>query len=42
MLKFFDFPKGVKKKNFLDFLEIEKTYENKKGVVFEFMSKSQF
>ena len=41
ILKFFDFPKGVKKK-FLDFLEIEKTFENKIGVIFEFMSKSQF
>ena len=41
-LKFFDFPKGVKKNFFFDFLEIEKTFENKKGVIFEFMSKSQF
>ena len=30
----FDFPKGVKKIFFFDFLEIEKTFENKKGVVF--------
>ena len=42
ILKFFDFPKGVKKNFFFDFLEIEKTFENKKGVIFEFMSKSQF
>ena len=38
----FDFPKGVKKKKIPDFLEIEKTFENKKGVIFEFMVKSQF
>ena len=42
ILKFFDFPKGVKKNFFFDFLEIEKTFENKKGVIFKFMSKSQF
>ena len=30
----FDFPKGVKKNFFFDFLEIEKTFENKKGVIF--------
>ena len=42
ILKFFDFPKGVKKIFFSRFLEIEKTFENKKGVIFEFMSKSQF
>ena len=41
-MKFFDFPKGVKKKNFFDFLEIEKTFVNKKGVILEFVSKSQF
>ena len=33
---------GGQKKCFFDFLEIEKTFENKKGVIFEFMSKSQF
>ena len=27
---------------FFDFLEIEKTFKNKKGVIFEFMFKSQF
>ena len=42
ILKFFDFPKWVKKNFFFDFLEIEKTFENKKDVLFEFMSKSQF
>ena len=42
ILKFFDFPKGVKKNFVFDFLEIEKTFENKKDVIFEFMSKSQF
>ena len=41
ILKFFDFP-GGQKKNFLDFFEIEKTFENKKGVIFELMPKSQF
>ena len=40
ILKFFDFPKGVKKNFFFDFLEIEKTFEHKKGVIFEFMFKS--
>ena len=39
---FLTFPRGSKKIFFLDFLEIEKTFENKKGVIFEFMSKSQF
>ena len=33
---------GQKKFFFIDFLEIEKTFENKKGVIFKFMSKSQF
>ena len=33
---------GGQKNFFFDFLEIEKTFENKKGVIFEFMSKSQF
>ena len=42
ILKFFDFPKGVKKIFFFDFLEIEKFFEYKKGVIFEFMPKSQF
>ena len=42
ILKFFDLPKGVKKKFFFDFLEIEKIFEYKKGVIFEFMVKSQF
>ena len=40
ILKFFDFPKGVKKIFFFDFLEIEKLFENKKGIIFKFMSKS--
>ena len=31
---------GGQKNFFFDFLEIEKTFENKKGVIFEFMSKS--
>ena len=31
-----------KKKKKIDFLEIEKTFENKKGAIFEFMVKSQF
>ena len=34
--------KGGKKKNVLDFLEIEKTFVNKKGATFQFMAKSQF
>ena len=42
IFEIFDFPKGVKKKIFLDFLEKEKTFENKKGVIFKFLSKSQF
>ena len=33
---------GGQKKFFFDFLEIEKTFENKKGVIFKFMFKSQF
>ena len=42
ILKFFKNHKRKKKNFFFDFLEIEKTFENKKGVIFEFMSKSQF
>ena len=33
---------GGQKKFFFDFLEIENTFENKKGVIFEFMFNSQF
>ena len=42
ILIFFYFPKGVKQIFFLDFLEIEKTFESKKDVTFELMVKSQF
>ena len=38
----FRLSQGGKKIFFFDFLEIEKTFENKKGVIFEFMVKSQF
>ena len=33
---------GGQKNFFFDLLEIEKTFENKKGVIFEFMFKPQF
>ena len=36
------FQGGQKKIFFLDILEIQKTFENKKGVFFEFMPKPQF
>ena len=36
------FPRGSKKFFFFDFLEIEKTFVNIKGVFFELTAKSQF
>ena len=42
IFEIFLLPQGGQKKKFLDFLEIDKTFENNKGVIFRFMFKSQF